>query len=178
MAFSDTMKVVARDLSGFAYNGKPLRKSDVLTIDPGIPRIMFRMPLDIKALNFASSTEVVLADHSKVVHIMAAGRLVSLGNLFCGSLEAGSDIIVKGDLVTWLGDVETTGGNIFVSGDLNSAHRIIAPDGAVIVNGEAAAESEPQAKFFWEGSSGKPLPDQYRVLAQAAGRAIKAITKA
>lgn len=177
MAFSDTMKVVARDLSGFAYNGKPLRKSDVLTIDPRIPRIMFRGPLDIKALNFASSTEVILADHSKVVHIMAAGRLISLGNLFCGSIEAGSDIIVKGDLVAWLGDVETTTGNVFVSGDLNSAHRIIAPEGAVIVNGEAAAESEPQARFFWEGKSGKPLPDKYKALAQTAGQAIKSILR-
>lgn len=176
MAFSDTMKVVQRDLSGVIYNGKPLRKSDVLTIDQNIKRIVFKDPLDIKALNFASTTEVILMQHSKISHIMASGRIICLGNLFCGSIESGSDIVVRGDLVSWIGDIDSAHGNIIVSGNLISAHQIIAQQGMVIVNGEVTADVTPESLLFWEGSSGLALPDEAKSVARDASKLIKTIT--
>ncbi len=173
MAFADTMKIVPRDLHGSFYAGKSLRKSDVLTVDSTIKQIVFRDPVDIKALYFASGTEVVLMRASKITHIMATGRLLTLDNLFCGSVEAGGDLIIKGDLNTWLGDAETVQGNICVSGDFTCAGRILAKLGAVIVNGEVEAEFVPEAKVFWEGVSKTPLPDAARPAAAEAGRALK-----
>ena len=176
MAFSDTMKIVPRDLSGPFYSGKPLRKSDVLTIDPRISRLMFRTPIEIKALNFSSATEVILVGPSKITHIMSSGRLVSLGDLFCGSVEAGGDIIINGDLNTWLGDVDSANGSICVSGDVMCSGHIRATYGVVIVNGEVEGEFEPETRIFWEGASGEALPQAAKQIAVDAGRIIKSVT--
>lgn len=175
MAFSDTMKVVQKDLNGFFYNGKQLRKSDVLSIDPKIPRIVFRAPLDIKAINCASTTELILAAKSKILHIMCAGRLVTMDNLFCGSLEAGQDIIIKGNLTSWIGDVETVNGNICVSGSLSAEGRVIAPNGYVIVNNLLEAYDTPQCLKHWSGAEGRPLPETLKPVAGMSGRIIKGL---
>lgn len=177
MAIAETLKILPRDLSGAIYAGKPLRKSDILSIDPGIKRICFRMPVDVKAISASSLTDIVFLQSSRVVHLMIAGRLISLGNLFCGSLECGGDILVKGDLVTWLGDVETLSGNICVTGDLTSAARIKAKTGVVIVNGEAEAEAHPETQLFWEGIHGVPLPETARKVAIEAGHLLKSVSQ-
>lgn len=168
MAFADTLKITPRDVAGHLYAGKSLRASDVISIDPRIPRLIFRQKVDVKALNFASSTEVVFMQSSKVVHMMAAGRIISLGNLFCGFIEAGHDIIVKGDLTTWIGGIETQNGDICVSGHLKSAAHIRALSGCVIVHGETEAAAYPEALAFWEKGGSMPVTDQIRAAAAAA----------
>lgn len=173
MALAETLKILPRDLSGGFYSGKPLRKSDILSIDQGINRVVFRTPVDVKAISSASLTEIVFLHPSKVIHLMTAGRVVALGNLFCGSVECGGDIIVKGDLTTWLGDVQSLHGSLCVTGDLSCAARIRARNGMVIVNGEAEAEALPETRLFWEGVSGQPLPPEARKVAVSAGGVLR-----
>lgn len=173
MSIAETLKILPRDLSGTLYAGKPLRKSDIVSIDPSIKRVVFRMPVEIKAMSAASMTDVILLKPSRITHLMISGRLISTNSLFCGSIECGGDVIIKGDLSTWLGDVETLFGNICITGDLVSAGRVRAKNGFVIINGELEAEDFPEAKVFWEGAQGAPLPVSARPIALNASQIIK-----
>lgn len=173
MALSETLRVTPRDLNGYFYAGKTLRKSDVVSIDPSIQKIVFRQPIDIKALNFSSTTELVLLFPSKVVHMMASGRLIAFADLFCGAIEAGSDIIIKGDLVTWIGDIESHNGNICVTGDVMSEGEVNALSGHIVVHGTIESAEPAKALGVWTKDGTAPVTDGIRTAAANAAHYLK-----
>lgn len=175
MSGVETLRILPKDVSGGAYRGRSLSRSDVVSIDPRVRRITFRNGIDVKALTAASGTEIAILGDSRIVHLMISAPMAIKGTLFCGSIETTHDLIVHGDLTTWASGMETTHGNIIVSGDLSSAGRVLAKNGVVIVNGDVDVAEAPLARYVWSGKSGVPLPTTLRDIAKAAGEVIRRI---
>lgn len=173
MAFADTLKITPRDVAGPFYAGKTLRGTDVVSIDPHIKRIIFRQKIDIRALNFASSTEVVFMLAAKIGHVMGAGRIIAMHNLFCGSIEAGHDIIVNGDLSTWIGGIESQTGHICVTGGLVSAAHVRAEQGCIVIHDQIEYQTDLSAAHVWCRALNHVATDEVRAAATSAGSHIR-----
>lgn len=175
MSFSDLVSITSKDMAGVAYRGRKFRESDVISVDRSIRRIVFRTPLSVKALNFSSKTEVFITGDSKVTHVMSAGRLICVGNFFCGSIDSGGDVIIDGDLSVWLGNVDIENGNLCVSGDLSVSGDLNLQNGVALINGEADVDGHVKAEMMWSGKSGDRFPDSAVSVAVAAEKRIRSV---
>lgn len=154
------------------YRGPPIEPDETVVIEPGVTTVIFPDPLDLRGMIYSDRTEVMLAKGGRIRHLKCGGMIGVQGDLYAGSIEARSDILVNGNLSTWLGDVKSAEGNICVTGDIRAAGSVMAPMGSIAVSGVIEKEGRLRSLDTWTGASGFQITPMALGAAKAAETAL------
>lgn len=168
----DVFTITKNMVSEGSYAGPPIGINETVIISHDISLIRFPDFLEAKGVTFGRGTEIYLSNGGKVRHFKCGGTMACRGNLFAGAIDSSSEIIVNGDLATWLGDLKTSEGNICVTGDMRSAGHVMAPAGAIAVSGTIERDGRIYSLDTWFGASGRPLSVMARSAAMKAEKTL------
>lgn len=143
-----------KDVRAGVYVGRELGPDDAVIVPTHIRQIRFPGGMNVKALMTGKGVRTVCGPDTRIRHIKLGGPAVFKGNLFCGSVDAAEMMVVRGDLVTWLGGVVSQDGSFVVDGDIVSAGDVLARNGAIVSNA-VRAEGRVFSLNTWTAASGE-----------------------
>lgn len=143
-----------KDVRAGVYVGRDLGPDDAIIVPAHIRQIRFPSGMNIKALMTGKGVRAVCGPDARIRHVKLGGPAVFKGSLFCGSVDAAEMMVVRGDLVTWLGDVVSQDGSFVVSGEIVSAGDVMARNGAVVAE-SVRAEGRVFSLNTWTKRSGE-----------------------
>lgn len=145
-----------KDVRGGVYVGRELGPDDAIVVPAHIRLIRFPSCLSIKALMTGKGVRAICGPEARIRHLKLGGPTLFKGSLFCGSVDAAEMIVVRGDLVTWLGDVNSQDGSIIVDGQIVSAGGVAARNGAIVAE-SVKAEGRVFSLNTWTRKSGEKM---------------------
>lgn len=150
------LSIQSKDMDGCVYVGPEPRLEDVVVVPAHIRRIVFPFGLNVKGLMTGNGVDVICRDASRIRHAQMGGNALFEKSLFCGALDISGTILVKGDLISWMGDLVSREGNVIANGEIRSAGTVQAKNGVIVSDTGIHAESKIFSLNTWHPKLSEP----------------------
>lgn len=137
------LAISADMLDNGVWRGAAVGDEGMVTLLSDVSRVIFPEGLNVKGLVSMCGTEVILGKASRIRHIRGSGSLLCLGDLLFADIALDQDLLVDGNIHSWLSGIIMPGGSVLSTGRIRSAGNIIAPNGIVVADQGVAGEVRP-----------------------------------
>lgn len=166
------ISVTRRSVANGLYVGKPITSEDFITIAADVQKITFASLVDVKAIFSGKNTDIFFPFGLRVRHMKVGGNVTISEGAFIGAAEVGESLVVRGDIVTWMGSVVALHGNVCATGDISSAGDVLARNGCIVSNGSIEAAGRVFSLNTWSGSDGTDCSGLAKMAAMSAMRSV------
>ena len=130
-------------LDNDVWNGPSVGPDGHVTILSDVERIVFPKGLDVKGLVAMTCHDIILGKASRIRHIRTGGNVTCFGELLFADIGINGDLIVDGNVLSWLSGIVMPYGSIMSTRTIRSAGEISAPNGVVVADEGIRGETRP-----------------------------------